>query len=47
MAVGTQFQCMCTPPFQGPTCAEQDPCQPNPVISYLTLTIFRRNNNSN
>jgi hypothetical protein len=34
MAVGTQFQCMCTPPFQGPTCADQDPCQPNPVIFY-------------
>jgi hypothetical protein len=22
------------PPFQGPTCADQDPCQPNPVIFY-------------
>jgi hypothetical protein len=31
MPSGTQFQCMCVPPFQGPTCADQDPCQPNPV----------------
>ena len=30
-AVGANFQCSCTPPFTGPTCAEQDPCQPNPV----------------
>ena len=34
-AVGTQFQCSCMPPFQGPTCADQDPCQPNPVLNYL------------
>jgi hypothetical protein len=31
MPSGTQFQCLCSPPFQGPTCADQDPCQPNPV----------------
>ncbi len=30
--MGQQFQCSCMPPFQGPTCADQDPCQPNPVI---------------
>ena len=35
-AVGTQFQCSCMPPFQGPTCADQDPCQPNPVKFKLT-----------
>ena len=33
--VGSQFQCSCMPPFQGPTCAEQDPCQPNPVIIFV------------
>ena len=44
MAVGTQFQCMCTPPFQGPTCADQDPCQPNPVIYQFTFYYYKKRN---
>ena len=45
MPSGTQFQCLCNPPFQGPTCAEQDPCQPNQVNkSCLSSNIFLLNN---
>jgi hypothetical protein len=28
---GATYKCTCSPSFTGPTCAEQDPCQPNPV----------------
>ena len=39
--VGSQFQCSCMPPFQGPTCAEQDPCQPNPVLIYYFVLLLK------